>query len=67
MPELDGLQALGYIMADTPRPVVMLSAAAGGDNADLTIRALELGAVDFVRKPAGPVSLDLSDRPGAAC
>jgi two-component system chemotaxis response regulator CheB len=60
MPELDGLQTLGYIMAETPRPVVMLSAAGAPGSADLTIRALELGAVDFVRKPMGPLSLDLS-------
>jgi len=56
MPELDGLDTLGYIMSETPRPVVMLSAA-GGEA--LTLRALELGALDFVRKPAGHISLDL--------
>ena len=59
MPELDGLHALGRIMRESPCPVVMLAAAAG-DAGDQTIRALELGAVDFVRKPSGPVSPDLS-------
>jgi len=59
MPELDGLQALGYIMSETPRPVVMLSAATTHSGHDATLRALELGAVDFVRKPSGPISLDL--------
>ncbi|MBX9927287.1 MAG: chemotaxis-specific protein-glutamate methyltransferase CheB [Gemmatimonadaceae bacterium] len=53
MPELDGLAALGYIMSETPRPVVMLSAASDRGDVDLTLRALELGAVDFVRKPSG--------------
>ncbi len=59
MPELDGLQTLGYIMSETPRAVVMLSAASTDRGADLTLRCLEIGAVDFVRKPSGPISLDL--------
>ena len=60
MPELDGLQTLGYIMSETPRPVVMLSAATTHSGHDATLRALELGAIDFVRKPSGPISLDLA-------
>ena len=59
MPELDGLQTLGYIMSETPRPVVMLSAATSEGGADLTLRCLEIGAVEFVKKPSGPISLDL--------
>ena len=52
MPGLDGLQVLGYVMSESPRPVIILTAAGNRHNDDLTLRALELGAVDFVRKPA---------------
>jgi two-component system chemotaxis response regulator CheB len=60
MPELDGWQTLGYIMSETPRAVVMLSAAGTEGGVDLTLRCLELGAVDFVKKPSGPISLDFA-------
>jgi two-component system, chemotaxis family, protein-glutamate methylesterase/glutaminase len=60
MPGMDGIAALSQIMAEMPRPVVMLSAAGSETDNSLTIRALELGAVDFVRKPSGPVSIDLT-------
>ncbi len=60
MPEMDGLQALRQIMRESPRPVVMLSGAETMDGRDATLQALELGAVDFVRKPSGPISLDLA-------
>jgi two-component system chemotaxis response regulator CheB len=59
MPELDGLNALGYIMSEMPRPVVMLSAGTTSSGQAATLRALELGAVDFVCKPSGSISLDL--------
>ena len=61
MPELDGLQTLEVIMREAPRPVVMLSGATTSRGQELTVRALELGAVDFVRKPSGPISIDLAD------
>lgn len=60
MPHLDGLQALEQIMAAMPRPVVMLSAAGSERGQEMTLRALDRGAVDFVRKPSGPVSIDLA-------
>lgn len=50
MPEMDGLSALEYIMKKSPRPVVMLSALVKKGAAP-TLRALELGAVDFIAKP----------------
>ncbi len=52
MPGLDGLQVLGYIMSESPRAVVMLTAAGDPRGGDLVLRALELGAVEFVHKPA---------------
>ena len=60
MPRLNGLQTLEQIMAEMPRPVVMLSAAGSDLGNEMTLRALERGALEFVRKPSGPVSIDLS-------
>jgi two-component system chemotaxis response regulator CheB len=51
MPEMDGLSALEYIMKTSPRPVVMLSALVK-KGAVPTLKALELGAVDFICKPS---------------
>ncbi len=51
MPRLDGLATLQRLMAAQPVPVVMVSSLTM-EGADATIRALELGAVDFIEKPS---------------
>lgn len=55
MPHMDGLSALKMLMERFPRPVVMLSSltAAG---AEATVKALALGAIDFMQKPSANVS-----------
>ncbi len=52
MPRLDGLSTLEQIMKRFPTPVVMLSSLTA-KGAQTTIKALMLGAVDFVQKPTG--------------
>jgi two-component system, chemotaxis family, protein-glutamate methylesterase/glutaminase len=58
MPGMDGLTCLGRIMIEAPRPVVMISALTE-EGAEATLEAIELGAVDFVAKPSGTVSLEI--------
>ncbi len=50
MPHMDGIDFLGKLMRLRPMPVVMVSTLTG-HGAEVTLRALELGAVDFVAKP----------------
>ncbi len=58
MPGMDGLDCLSRIMVEAPRPVVMVSSLIR-DGAETTLEALKLGAVDFVSKPDGTVSLGI--------
>jgi two-component system chemotaxis response regulator CheB len=58
MPEMDGLTFLSRLMTETPKPVVMVSSLTE-EGALATLEAMELGAVDYVHKPDGTVSLNL--------
>lgn len=50
MPRMDGIEFLGRLMRLRPMPVVMISTLTQ-QGAEVTLKALELGAVDFVAKP----------------
>jgi two-component system, chemotaxis family, protein-glutamate methylesterase/glutaminase len=59
MPRMNGLTAVRKIMETVPVPVVMISALTQKE-AQLTLKALEFGAVDYVPKPQGQISLNMS-------
>lgn len=58
MPVLDGLGMLKRLMLETPTRVVMLSSRTT-EGAQTTLDALEYGAIDFVPKPSGSLSVDI--------
>jgi two-component system, chemotaxis family, protein-glutamate methylesterase/glutaminase len=58
MPVMDGLEATRQIMARSPTPIIMLSSLTER-NSVTTIKALELGAVDFIAKKSSFVQLDI--------
>lgn len=58
MPDMDGLACLDRIMIERPTPVVMLSALTEAGTEE-TLEALSLGAVDFIAKPRGALSLEI--------
>jgi two-component system, chemotaxis family, protein-glutamate methylesterase/glutaminase len=60
MPQMDGLQCLDRIMVQRPCPVVMVSSVTE-EGAEATLKALRLGAVDFVPKPTGAISLRMDE------
>jgi two-component system chemotaxis response regulator CheB len=64
MPKMDGITALRQIMKEQPTPVIMLSAVTK-EGAWQTMMALSAGAVDFVSKPSGSISLDIDRVKGA--
>jgi two-component system, chemotaxis family, protein-glutamate methylesterase/glutaminase len=58
MPHMDGLKATELIMSRNPRPIVIVSSESR-EGADSTLKALELGAIEFVAKPSAGVDLDM--------
>ncbi len=60
MPEMDGLTALSLMMQARPTPVIMVSSLTA-KGAQATFEALALGAVDFIAKPGGTISLSVED------
>lgn len=60
MPRMDGIEFLGRLMRLRPMPVVMISTLTER-GAEVTMKALELGAVDFVAKPRIGVADGLSE------
>lgn len=60
MPIMDGITALEEIMKSSPLPVVMLSSVTK-EGAESTLRALELGAVDFITKPTNIFKMNTDD------
>jgi two-component system chemotaxis response regulator CheB len=59
MPVMDGITCLSRIMVECPKPVVMVSSLTD-DGAEVTLQALSLGAVDYIAKPDGTVSLHIN-------
>ncbi len=55
MPNMDGFTFLRWLMRNRPKPVIVISAYEGDEN---VVRALEMGAVDFIAKP-GQITLKL--------
>src|ERR1700757_4472196 len=58
MPHVDGLQAPAEIMTTNPKPIVIVSSESR-EGASSTLRALELGAIEFVAKPSSGIDLDM--------
>ncbi|HVP63627.1 MAG TPA: chemotaxis response regulator protein-glutamate methylesterase [candidate division Zixibacteria bacterium] len=58
MPHMNGLEATEVIMSTQPRPIVVVSSESR-EGAEPTLRALELGAIDWVAKPTSGVDLDM--------
>jgi len=58
MPKMDGLTAVQKIMESNPVPIIMISALTQKET-QFALKALEYGAIDYVAKPSGAISLNM--------
>lgn len=58
MPVMDGITALQHIMELIPTPVIMLSSVTE-EGTTKTVQAISIGAIDFITKPSGVISLNI--------
>jgi two-component system, chemotaxis family, protein-glutamate methylesterase/glutaminase len=66
MPHMDGLQATEIIMSSNPHPILIVSSESR-EGAEVTLTALQLGAIDFVAKPSGGIDFDMSSVKDELC
>lgn len=66
MPHMDGLQATEVIMSSNPHPILIVSSESR-EGAEVTLKALQLGAIDFVPKPSSGIDLDMSSIQDELC
>lgn len=66
MPKMDGLTALKHIMDNTPVPVIMVSSLTG-EGAETTLKAMEIGAADFIPKLSSGSLPDISRLEAELC
>lgn len=66
MPHMDGLQATEVIMSSNPHPVLIVSSESR-EGAEITLKALQLGAIDFVPKPSSGIDFDMNSVKDELC
>lgn len=66
MPHMDGLQATEIIMSSNPHPILIVSSESR-EGAEVTLKALQLGAIDFVAKPSSGIDFDMNSVKDELC
>lgn len=66
MPHMDGLQATEIIMSSNPHPILIVSSESR-EGAEVTLKALQLGAIDFVPKPSSGIDFDMNSVKDELC